>query len=187
MRRTLTAALALLGITSAQGGDWDIHYANMPWAGGGAGASATMDMLFTGVDANHDGVLSADELSDLSFTLAVDGSGFSTDYPVLPVASLVPCGPHPACSSSLTAFSFSTATHTFTAFNATGLAAFDDFLAFDGTTVDVYGRAFWDASHAIVTVTDSGTPPPIPEPTTASLLVLGLTSLGWKAGSRRHV
>lgn len=179
MRRALLVLGAALCTAHVYAGTWDLHYGGMPWAGGGDGASATMDLTFVGIDSNHDGVLTATELTKLSFTLAIDGSGFSTDYPVLPVASLVPCGPHPACQSTLDDFAFNTQTRTLSRISASGLAAFDDFLSFDGTTVDVYGRAFWDATLGTLTVSDqSGPPSPVPEPSTVVMIAAGIVVFG---------
>jgi hypothetical protein len=136
-----------------------------------------MDVVFTGVDADHDGILSSSELSALSFSLTVDGSGLpATLYPVLPAVTIAPCGAHPECHSTYDSFSFNTTTKTLTQIKAGGLADPEDFLDFDGITVDVYGRAFWDASHASVTVSEQGGPA-VPEPATPALALVGVVVL----------
>lgn len=190
----LALALAMSFGSAVQASTWDVRYAGMPMIDG-SDAPATLDVIFTGRDSNLDRVLTANELSDLKFVFHWDSTpDQNTVYPVYPIVHLSPCGPHPDCWSTLTAFSFSLASRSLTSIQAGGLLASDDFLDFNGSTADIYGRVYWDATQAQVSVTrvrplqqvaQEVQVAAVPEPTTAALMGLGVLALGAGKARRR--
>lgn len=195
MKRSMLAFVAAAACSAAAASTWDVRYAGMPWLpgpNGDTGPSATLDVLFSGTDLNGDQVLTADELTALHFNLLSGVNPTRSDYPVLPVVTRTPCGPYPTCSSSVSAFSFSLATRTLDALDGVGLRAYNDWLDFDGATVDIYGRVYYDATQATVTTRLLRGPAiesmavAVPEPATTALWALGLAAVA-AAGWRRRV
>jgi hypothetical protein len=194
MQRTILAVIAAAACAGAAAAppSWDVRYAGMPIIGMPSDSTGTLDVVFSGNDANHDRHLTLDELTSLSFVFQWDGQAQSWTYPVLPVVVIEPCGPFPSCQSGASAFDFSLKGRQLQSIQATGLLGYDDFLDFDGSTVSLTGRVYLDATQAQVGVhighakQIQAIAPAVPEPDTLALWAAGLAGLGIARVARRR-
>lgn len=179
----IAAACAVLVSTVASASTWNVTYADMPKHDlMGPLPPETISVIFTGSDANHDGVLSVDELSALSFQPVLPPPSVPGSFHVYPIQTNDTELGTPV-SSSLTRFSFSLADRRLTDINAFGLeSGFGaNGLSFDGkqfSYISNGGEFWWDATQARVSVAE------VPEPATLPLAAFGL--LGIAAAARRR-
>lgn len=181
MKATAIALAALSCACASHANDWTFAYTNLPETAGaaspfnGAGDPASFDVTFSGTDANHDGHLTADELTAMSIA----------GYQVLPWVTF--STPRGQGSSSILAFNFMPATDAITV-NAAGASPQGDEL-FGWTGGSLYYIAgccewSWDTTKGNLVVTESAQP--VPEPASAPLLALGLAGVIASAALRRR-